>query len=256
MDEREIREKAKIYTKEPLKPYFKRINEAAGDICVRNPAILFGNKGDLLEMARKLVHDDGYQYKKKRSRSKSFGSVTDFVPKRPKVNKELRTERITHINEEVQMLNTQISFKEKRVDMGIAQKNFKLCDQLSDEISNLQQKRRELQAELKVLAKKEKRADTYQFKKKLSNLRSSATPLSSDSDVSSEPSTSRRASFSPPFVLPSPTSAPITFSGKISSISEPTTPASHSSTVTHANPPPITIPSDSGEGETSESSFL
>ena len=40
MKEEEIRERAKIYTKEPIKEYYRRINKAAGDICVVNPHLL------------------------------------------------------------------------------------------------------------------------------------------------------------------------------------------------------------------------
>lgn len=60
MNETEIREKAKIFNKEPLKPYCQRINDAAGDICVRNPAML-SDKGELCILARWVVHDSGFQ---------------------------------------------------------------------------------------------------------------------------------------------------------------------------------------------------
>ena len=110
VDEAEIREKAKIFIKTPLKPYHQHVNDVAGDICVQNPAML-SDKGELLVMARKMVHESGFQYKKKRSRSKSFGSAIDVMVKRPKVNKEMRTERITQINEELKTLNTQLGLR-------------------------------------------------------------------------------------------------------------------------------------------------
>lgn len=68
------------------------VNEAAGDICVHNPAMLT-ERGELLTLARQAVHDSGYQYKKKRSRSKSFGSG-EAPQKRAKVSASQRSERV------------------------------------------------------------------------------------------------------------------------------------------------------------------
>lgn len=125
VDEAEIREKAKIFIKTSLKPYHQRVNDAAGDICVQNPAMLL-DKAELLVMARKMVHESGFQYKKKRSRSKSFGSAIDVTVKRPKVNKEMCTARIIQINEELKTLNTQLGFKEKCVEIGAQQKKIQV----------------------------------------------------------------------------------------------------------------------------------
>jgi len=76
-----IREMAKIYRKESLKPYEERINSAAGDICVADPSML-KNKGELLKLARKRVDESGYSYKKGKSRSSVFGTGKEPLPKR------------------------------------------------------------------------------------------------------------------------------------------------------------------------------
>ena len=128
--------------------------------------------------------------------------------KRPKPDKGLRVERIAQI-QEVATINQQITFKQKRIDAAIDIKNFKLCDSLSNEIDELQQRRRELNNELKLLQKKDKKARWYQDQKRLQS--------SSDSE-SSSPSKRRSVSITPASSRP------------------------HS-------PESIVIPSDSDEGE-------
>ena len=102
------------------------------------------------------MNQSGYQYKKGKSRSKVFGEA-EIPVKRPKLDKGLRLERIAQIQEEVATINQQITFKQKRIDAAIEIKNFKLCDSLSNEIDELQQRRRELNSELKLLQRKTKK---------------------------------------------------------------------------------------------------
>lgn len=87
-----------IYQKEPLSLYKNSINNAAGDICVPNPTMLT-KRGNLLEAARVCVDQSGYQYKKKRSRSKVFGVVHNEsdLSKWPKYSKTMRSERYANI---------------------------------------------------------------------------------------------------------------------------------------------------------------
>ena len=163
------------------------MNDAAGDICVQNP-IMLSVRGEFLELARKRVNDSGYEYKKGKSRSKRFGSASSVeasTPKRPKLDQEFRTKRIQQIKEEVKTINTQVSFKERRVEAGVQLKNFKLCDQLTDEISELQKQRHALEMELQCLEKKEKKSKWYQ-KQRVTRKRA-LSPLSSDSESSVTP---------------------------------------------------------------------
>ena len=64
-------------------------------------------------------------------------------------------------------------------------KNFKLCDQLTDEITELQRKRHALQMELQCLEKKEKKSKWYQKQK--APRKRALSPLSSDSESSVTP---------------------------------------------------------------------
>ena len=81
----------------PLSAYHEKRNNAARDLCVRNPSLL-SDKGERLLQARILVDQSGYQYKKGKSRSKVFGEA-EIPAKRPKLDKNLRVERIAQIQE-------------------------------------------------------------------------------------------------------------------------------------------------------------
>ena len=89
---------------------------------MRNPGLL-SDKGELLTQARILVNQSGYQYKKGKPRSKVFGEA-EIPAKRPKLDKVLRVERVTQIQEEVATVSQQIMFKEKRIEAAIGTKNL------------------------------------------------------------------------------------------------------------------------------------
>ena len=70
------------------------MNAAAVELCLRDVSLL-NKRGELLELARKRVADEGYIFKKGRSRSKLYGdSEAETTPKRPKYDKEMREERL------------------------------------------------------------------------------------------------------------------------------------------------------------------
>ena len=110
------------------------------------------------------------------------------------MNKDIREHRIKDTKEEIDDLNNRISFKEKRVIAAANVKNYKSCDEITGEVSELKTKRRELEAELKELQSKDKRAKNYLA----SRDRASSTPkspFSSDEEHSLE-STSPTTSIS------------------------------------------------------------
>lgn len=185
---------ARIYVKEPLSDYRHQLNRLAGEICLRDPSLLT-RKGELVKLAQKALNEEGYQYKKGRSRSKVFGSDSDTAPKRPKLSEEYRQRRLQQIQEENKSINTRISFKEKRVELASRDKNFKLCDQLTEEIAELQKQRRVLESEMRGLMKKEKKAKWYKVNKD-KKLRSSS-PVSSDSETATARSDSSSATVTP-----------------------------------------------------------
>lgn len=78
MDAKEIERNSRIYDTSKLDPshtmwqYFSEMNYATMNLCMDNLDLL-RNKNKLTELARKAIHESGYQHKKKASRSKQSG---------------------------------------------------------------------------------------------------------------------------------------------------------------------------------------
>ena len=120
---------------------------------------------------KKKVHEDGYCYKKGQTRSKILNpsSLEDGEPpqqKRQKINTQERQHRIKELNEEISGIKRHIEIKEQRLDQASSSRNFKVCDEVASEISELKVRRRELDAELAGLQLKSKKAAQYQKRKK------------------------------------------------------------------------------------------
>ena len=175
-------------------------------LAIQDPSMLTEKKGKLLEAAKDEVYACGYNFKKGHSRSKRFSSdsSSSSTPKRKNLNKEFREDRIHNIKEEIHDLNSRICFKEKRVLAAANMKNYKICDEVNGEISELKTKRRELETELKELQRKDNRAQKYRMKR--SKNRSSNPPsqdISSDEFSFESPSPSTSVSSHDPFGDPS-----------------------------------------------------
>lgn len=185
----EIEEQAILFHK-PKSEYHMKVNKAAIDIGKSKPHLVRkGNRGELLDLARKKVADEGYNFKKGHSRSKVFGKGGSGAPKRQKLDKDMRHQRMDELQEDIQDSTKRISLKEKRVVQAESTRNYKLCDELSEQISELKQYKRQKEKEYALLQKSEKRAVKYMLKKQ-SNIPTEPTMGSSQSSRSSlSPST-------------------------------------------------------------------
>ena len=138
----EIKEMAKIYKKEttrPLSSYQKRINEAAQRLCVANPALLRKRKA-LMEEARNLIIEEGFQFVKGKSRSKKvvdLPSDDDPPVKRQKLSRDMREQRMKDIKEDCKDLTDRIKFKEKRITAYENSRDYRKCDEVKEEITAL-----------------------------------------------------------------------------------------------------------------------
>ena len=93
-----------IYKKESLRPlseYQRRINETAQDICVKNPTMQ-QNRLMLLIAAQEEVNKS-YKFKKGKSCSKrqAIQGTPSTRPKRKKMNKDFRLERMKTVEEDI-----------------------------------------------------------------------------------------------------------------------------------------------------------
>lgn len=133
---------------------------------MHNPSLLLGKKGDLIKLAQEKVHEDGYKYKKGKSRSKRHSQADgDPQPKRPKLGSVARQERMSDLKDLISDIDRTIGFKQRRIETASATRNFKTCDELSQEILSLKSERREYTAELAALQKKATKSSWY-FKNK------------------------------------------------------------------------------------------
>ena len=129
----EVQEQAILFHK-PKTDYHIKLNEAAKSICGSQPHLVRkGYRGKLLDLARRKVAEQGYSFKKGYSRSKVYG---DGTPKRPKLDKDMRRQRMDELQEDIEDSSRRISLKEKRV-VQAETRDYKLCDELTEQISEV-----------------------------------------------------------------------------------------------------------------------
>ena len=163
VNEDEVRAKARIFGRsgKQLTKYQDRVNQMAGEICLNNPALL-ADRGKLLELAKDKLHDSGYMYAKGKSRSKKFHEDDEEEkPKREKIDQQERQHRIESLSEQLKDINKHVNVKDRRIEQAQAVQNYKLCDQLSEEVTALKAKRREIESSLQALQHKEQRSAKY-----------------------------------------------------------------------------------------------
>lgn len=142
MDEDTIRKNAIFYEKN-VTDFQRRVNDASIELCLKNPSLLFLKRGNLLNMAKDKVHEDGYNYKKGKSRSMKHSALSDeSVPKRSKIDSIERQRRMNELHEDIADVDTQIGFKNRRIEAAMATKCYKTCDDISGEIAKLKGQRR------------------------------------------------------------------------------------------------------------------
>jgi len=180
----QITQQAAIYKtdKRDLKDFEKRVNSAAAELCLKDLSLL-KRRGDLLEMARKKVAEDGYVFKKGHSRSKLYGqSDSPSKPKRCKYDEEAREGRIEAIGEELKDISRLLAYKEKSLSQAESARNYKLCEKVTEDLMALKSKKRDLEVEKRVFEDKRKQARRRAIRK---------SRESESSDIDSGPMSSR-----------------------------------------------------------------
>jgi len=168
--------------------------------------LLLMSRGELLEQARQKVVESGYQFKKGKSRSKKLNpDQQSVVPRLSKINFELRQRRMKELKDDIMQLDEEIAIKHKRREQAESIRNYKLCDELTEEMGRLKKQCRELQNELKAFERKEKKAQWYQNRKHKSavaessqveanRIKCQSSDMDSDCPLTSPPSVSSVAS--------------------------------------------------------------
>ena len=84
--------------------------------------------------------------------------------KRTKIDTKERESRISDIQEQISDLDKRIVYKHRRIETASVSRNFKVYDELAEEVSELKSQRRELTCELGPLQKKSKKSSWYKKK--------------------------------------------------------------------------------------------
>ena len=107
--------------------------------------------------------DDVYCFRRGRSRSKVYGDGdpgTSSTPKRPKFDKEMKAEQIRQIQDDLNDLTRVLAFK-KRLQQAEAGRNYRVCEQITEEMIELKSRKRQLE-ENRFFKKKITRANARQ----------------------------------------------------------------------------------------------
>ena len=172
VDADEILKKSRIYgnpgASEELTSYQSAINKAAYEICTTNPTLI-DKKGDLLQAARRKVNADGYQYAKRSSRSKLFGTqataTNSNTAKKPRLSTDVRSSRILECQDDLNNINLQLKYAERAQEKFANAHQYQSAIGALKEIKEMKEKKRDIQRELEVLQKREAKAVNYQKKK-------------------------------------------------------------------------------------------
>ena len=123
----------------------------------------------------------------------SSGSGTSsedtLLTKRPKIDGQKRQLKINYLLEQIADIEKRIALKQRRIDTAAAMSNFKACDELSQEISELKSQKHEINCLLGPLQKKAaKSAWYYRSKQKKAHVADASEADISDnvSDTSRE----------------------------------------------------------------------
>ena len=156
VDSEKIRKQSQIYqlkADDKLFDYHQAINEASFTLAMENPLLLC-DKTDLQKQARLKLHNDGFSYKKKVSRSKLFGNASSVASKREYIGPDVREKRVEQLQEDLKEVDLQLNYAVKQRERCANVNNFSKALDVSKEIEDLRKKKRKYEEELKLLQKK------------------------------------------------------------------------------------------------------
>ena len=201
-----LEEDSKIFGKnsdKPLTHYQMEINKAAFALC-KEDASLLKRRNELFDKAKQKIDQEGFQYKKRHSRSKVFGqgAVDDQevqVAKRVKLSSEVRERRIEEVQSDIATDKDTIMLLEKEKQKCASMSKFGRAAEINEQISRHQKSMRENQQILAKLQKSEARSQKYrrdsaqakrnkreQLKKKIPKEQATITDLLSAGTSSSQ----------------------------------------------------------------------
>lgn len=173
LDGDELRRRSAVYSLNPgdkLLNYHTAINEACFELVKVNPSLVY-KKSEMLKLAIAKLDSEGYNYKKKKSRSKLISNAEQDLQDMPrkKISQEIRTKRINELNEDLKEVDLQLDLCEKQRIKQTNVKQYAQAITLTEQISELRIRKRKLENELANLQRKESKSVAYkQHKRKTS----------------------------------------------------------------------------------------
>ncbi len=167
-DEAQLEKESTIFKCPDKSRYMKAVNEASLALVKENGTLL-KNKGELFNLAKQKVHDLGYQYAKKTSRSKNFGessSANAEVPKKRKyMSSSIRQNRITELSESIKSTGETIQLLLKQKEQYININKFQQAADVNSTILEKTTEKQKLERELKSLQQVGEKLKKYKKKK-------------------------------------------------------------------------------------------
>ncbi|XP_078378172.1 uncharacterized protein LOC144661321 [Oculina patagonica] len=167
-----IRDHSRIYGRDikkrktnTLNSHEQMINEAAAQLCLRDPTLLV-RRDELFTMARRVVRDSGFTFVHGHSRSK-FVSESDEeldVTKKNQVSQANKLKREERLHEIDDLLQNNKELQEQimqKLDEARALSATTEINELQADLSKLQSQQVSLQLEHKELKKKQRRSERY-----------------------------------------------------------------------------------------------
>ena len=185
----DIRKRSVLYAKSS-RTYHQRMNANAFELCIENPTLL-DDKQNLIELCRKKLDNDGYNYSKKRSRSKLFGTGSmehGSSSKKMKMSEHLRTKKVEELTDDIASLADRIRLLQQQRARDEQLKQYMRASAVEEEITKLRKEKRKHEEEVLLIQKKQAKAKWYKDKQ-------STSSSSSDGSSSSSSSTKTLTSF-------------------------------------------------------------
>ena len=120
-----------------------------------------------MKQACELVHSSWYNYKKGKTRFKlvdASDAEAPLTPKRPRMDAEMRQQRMQVLEEDIEALNNQMNYKRKRLQNAEINKRYDQCEVISKEIQEVKVQKCALESELAAFRRKEKKTSVLQTK--------------------------------------------------------------------------------------------
>lgn len=152
---------------EGLTVYELNVNEAATQLCLRDPTLLI-RRDELLTLSRRAVKQGGFTYAHGSSRSKDTMAMQVVVPPNtgraredPVTARVRRLARMSELEEMVAKNKAEQAVKIRALEQAQAAKDYPAVHQYQTQIESLGNACMRYQSEMNTLTKRQKRSDRY-----------------------------------------------------------------------------------------------